>query len=92
MTISKWTLDFSANQESAIAPVWVLFPGLSLPLYNLCYILKVAALLGRPLKVDSVTTGFKRPCVVWVLMELNVSKHLSIEFGQGLIMIDTSRG
>lgn len=34
MTVSKWTLDFTANHEMPIALLWVNFSGLPLPLFN----------------------------------------------------------
>lgn len=75
MTISKWTPDFKANQESFVVPIWVIFPQLPLYLYNSTYILKLASLLGRPLKVDSAIAQFKRPSLARVLVEVDVAKQ-----------------
>ena len=74
MLISKWTLDFKANQDSQFAPVWVSLPFLPLPLFNALYIAKLAGLLGRCLKIDSATLSLRRPSVARVLVEMNVSK------------------
>lgn len=75
MTISKWTPDFKSSQESSIVPVWVILPNLPLYFYNTKSILKLASLLGRPLKVDSATAQFKRPSLARVLVEGDVSKQ-----------------
>ena len=59
MVISKWTPDFKPSHEVSIVPVWVLFPRLPLHFYNVNYVMKLAKLLGRPLKVDSATIRHK---------------------------------
>nr|XP_027099129.1 uncharacterized protein LOC113718420 [Coffea arabica] len=73
MTVSKWTLDFKSNKDSSIAPVWVCFPGLLLPLFTMKYLMKLGSLLGRPLQADSATSSFKRPSVARVLVEVDLA-------------------
>ena len=63
MSISKWSLEFKANQELAIAPVWVAFPELPLPFFQKQQLLRLAATLGRPLRVDAATSDLRRPSV-----------------------------
>ena len=74
MTISKWTINFKADHEASIAPIWVSFPELPLPFFNMKYLNKIASLIGRPLKVDAATSDFRRSSVARVLIELDVSK------------------
>lgn len=51
MTISKWTIDFSPNQESSLAPVWITFPDLPISVFfEKNYLLKLGSLIGRPLQ------------------------------------------
>ncbi|XP_071939796.1 uncharacterized protein [Coffea arabica] len=75
MLLAKWTLDFKAHQDSTYAPVWVSLPTLPLPLFNAVYIVKLAGLLGRCLKIDSATLALRRSSVARVLVEMDVSKQ-----------------
>lgn len=74
MIISKWTLDFKANQEASIAPIWVSFLKLLFHFFNMHYLNKLASLLRKPLRVDTVTLDLRWPSVARVLGELDVSK------------------
>lgn len=72
MSISRWTIDFRPDQESSLALVWVNFLGLSLPLFEKSFLLKLNSLLGHSLKVDEATATLKRPFVARMLVELDV--------------------
>ena len=72
--LSKWTMDFKANHESSIVPIWVCFHKLPLPLFNMKYLHKIASLLGHPLRVDTATLDLQRPSMVRVLVEIDVAK------------------
>lgn len=72
MNVSKWILDFKPNQDASLAPIWVNFLGLPLPLFNMKYLEKLGTLIGRPLQVDSATLDFKSPSVARILVEVNV--------------------
>ena len=74
MQLSKWTMDFKANHESSIVPIWVCFPELPLLLFNMKYLHKIASLLGHPLRVDTATLELRRPSMVRVLVEIDVAK------------------
>nr|XP_027122211.1 uncharacterized protein LOC113739165 [Coffea arabica] len=74
MTISKWSLDFTANKEASIAPVWVSFPGLPLPFFGKNPLMKLASVLGRLMKIDAATGNLRRPSVARVLVEIDVSR------------------
>ena len=74
MTISKWSLDFTANKEVSIAPVWVSFPGLPLPFFGRNPLMKLASVLGRLMKIDAATGDLRRPSVARVLVEIDVSR------------------
>ncbi|XP_027169589.1 uncharacterized protein LOC113769330 [Coffea eugenioides] len=73
MAISKWSMDFKANQELAVAPVWVAFPDLPLPFFQKNQLMRLAATLGRPLRVDAATCDLRRPSVARVLVEINIT-------------------
>ena len=75
MTISKWTPDFKPSHEVSIVPVWVSLPSLLLYFYNVRYIMKMAKLLGRSLKVDLATVGGKWPSLARVLVEIDVARQ-----------------
>lgn len=75
MVVSKWSLDFRANHELAVIPVWASFLDLSLPLFAKNQLGKLAAMLGRPLRVDVATSTLRRPSVARVLVEVDVSKE-----------------
>ncbi|XP_027169476.1 uncharacterized protein LOC113769209 [Coffea eugenioides] len=74
MTISKWFLDFKANKEISIAPVWVSFPSLPLPFFGRNPLNKLASVLGRPLKIDAATGDLRRLSVARVLVEIDVAR------------------
>ena len=75
MVISKWTMDFKTNQEPSIVPIWVAFPGLPIFFFAKNLVTKLAATLGRVLKIDSATSTLRRPSVARVLVEMDVSKE-----------------
>nr|XP_027109380.1 uncharacterized protein LOC113729260 [Coffea arabica] len=75
MVVAKWTLDFKSNQEPSVVPIWVAFLGLPIPFFGKNQIFKLAATLGRVLKVDSATSDLRRPSVARVLVEMDVSKE-----------------
>ncbi|XP_071928035.1 uncharacterized protein [Coffea arabica] len=74
MTISKWSLDFRANKEIAVAPVWVTFPELPIPFLHKVQLSKLAETLGRLLRIDVATADLRRPSVARILVEMDVSK------------------
>ena len=74
MTISKWSLDFKANKEVSIAPVWVSFPGLPIPFFARNLLNKLASVLGHLLKIDTATGDLRRPSVARLLVELDVTQ------------------
>nr|XP_027103207.1 uncharacterized protein LOC113724514 [Coffea arabica] len=74
MTLSKWSLDFKANKEISIAPVWVSFPGLPILFFDRQVLNKLASVLGRLLKVDAATGDLRRPSVARVLVEMDVTQ------------------
>ena len=68
MSLSKWSLEFKADHELAIAPVWVSFPELPIPFFQKNQLLRLAATLGRPLRVDAATIDLRRPSVARVMV------------------------
>ena len=74
MTVFKWMLDFKWNHELSIAPIWVNFPSLPLPFFNMKYLLKLGFLLGWSLQVDSATSSFKPSSIARVLIEIDATQ------------------
>ncbi|XP_060195129.1 uncharacterized protein LOC132624353 [Lycium barbarum] len=56
MRIFKWSRDFDPNEETSLAPVWVLLPGLKFHLFKWEYLRQILTPIGIPLKEDSATT------------------------------------
>nr|XP_027120700.1 uncharacterized protein LOC113737716 [Coffea arabica] len=77
MVVSKWTMNFRNNQEPSIVLIWVVFPGLPIPFFAKQQISKLAATLGRVLKIDSATATLRRPLVARVLVEMDVATELA---------------
>lgn len=74
MQISKWAIDFKANQKSLIAPIWVSFSGLSLHFYNMKYLNKIALFLGCPSQFAAATFDLRRPSLARVLIQPGAAK------------------
>ena len=75
MSISKSSLEFKADQELSITPIWVCFPELPIPFFQQTQLFKLASTLGRPLKIDASTSDMRRPSVARVLVELNAASN-----------------
>ena len=76
MSVSKWSMDFRAGHEVAIAPMWVCFPGLPIPFFQRQQLMQLASTLEHPLKADVATNNLRRPSVMRVLVEMDVSLPL----------------
>ncbi|XP_027177262.1 uncharacterized protein LOC113776327 [Coffea eugenioides] len=76
MSILKWSMDFRADHEVAIAPIWVSFPGLPIPFFQRRQLMQLASILGRPLKMDAATSDLRHPSVARVLVEVDVALPL----------------
>ena len=81
MTVSKWMMDFKANQEIVAAHVWVIFPELPIPFFSKVQLSKLAYTLGRLLKIDMATSDVRRPSVARLLIEMVFRNHQQEGFG-----------
>ncbi|KDP31715.1 hypothetical protein JCGZ_14928 [Jatropha curcas] len=76
MRVSKWTRNFRPNTDCSIVPVWILFEGLPIHLFDKAALFPIANLIGKPLKVDATTSTLSRRSVARVCVELDLSKDL----------------
>ncbi|CAH9112413.1 unnamed protein product [Cuscuta europaea] len=76
MNLTRWSPSFSVDCDSPLAPVWVVFEGLPVHLHDARALFHMAALLGRPIVIDSPTANFSRPSLARICIEIDVSKVL----------------
>lgn len=80
LVVSRWTPDFtSPNAKIDRTTVWIRFPGLSLVYYAESFLLALASVVGKPIKVDRNTLKveggrFARICVEMDLIQPAVGK------------------
>lgn len=74
LAVSTWTPDFaSPNAKIDRTTVWIRFPGLSLVYYGESFLLALASVVGKPIKVDRSTLKVEggRFAKICVEMDLN---------------------
>lgn len=76
MRIFKWTPEFDPKAESSLMPIWVSFPELPLHLFDKRALFSIAALLGKPLRIDEPTADRTRPSVARVCIEIDLLQPL----------------
>lgn len=71
LTVAKWRPNFRPAKEtiSSIA-VWIRLPGLPLELFDEKILLRVAGMVGKPVKVHQTTTATKRGKFARICVEL----------------------
>ncbi|KAL9448767.1 hypothetical protein AB3S75_016131 [Citrus x aurantiifolia] len=77
MRVFKWSTTFHSSEESPIVPVWVSLPFLPVH-YMRCKeaLYSIAAVIGKPLRIDHATAAVSRPTVARVLIEYDISRPL----------------
>lgn len=83
--VFKWTPDNKVSEESLIVPIWISLPSLPILFLSKNTLFSIAQLIGKPLKIDSPTTGLRRPCVACVCREIDILKELPRRIWVGCI-------
>ena len=85
MRVFKWTLDFSVNAESSIAPIWVNFHCLYVHLFNKQSLFSIESVLDSPMKIDAANSSLTRPSVahICIVMDLLKKFHKRVWIGCG---------
>nr|XP_009765570.1 PREDICTED: uncharacterized protein LOC104217118 [Nicotiana sylvestris] len=74
MWLSRWSPDFTPEEDSPLAPVWVLLPKLPFHLHTWHYIKQILSPVGTPMYMDVATNGKTRPSMAKVRVEIDLSK------------------
>ncbi|KAL6517057.1 hypothetical protein OROHE_018017 [Orobanche hederae] len=79
MKIFKWTPNFVPQEEAPFAPIWVKLPYLPVHLFDKRSLFTIASAIGKPLRIDAVTTTLSRACTPRICIEIDLSKNLDKE-------------
>lgn len=74
MWLSRWTPDFTPEEDSPITLVWVLLPKLLFHLHTWHYVKQILSPIGTPLGMDVATKGMTRPSMAKVRVEIDLTK------------------
>lgn len=72
---SKWTLNFSPDEDSPVVPVWIELPGLPPNFYNRGMLQSIACSIGPVLQIDQNTLCLTRADAARVCVQMDVSKQ-----------------
>ncbi|OIT38192.1 hypothetical protein A4A49_16410 [Nicotiana attenuata] len=76
MRMFKWSPDFDPNEETSLAPIWVLLPELPFHMFKWDYLRQVLEQIGTPMKEDIATVSRTRPHMAKVRVEVDLMKSL----------------
>ncbi|CAH9083554.1 unnamed protein product [Cuscuta europaea] len=76
MVVTRWTLSFSVERDSPLAPVWISLDGLSVHLHDLRALKSIGKLLGNPKRIDTPTANFSIPSTTRICVEMDISLDL----------------
>lgn len=76
MRMFKWSPDFDPNEETSLAPIWVLLPELPLHVFKWDYLKQILEQIGTPMKEDTATVYKTRPHMEEVGVEVDLMKPL----------------
>lgn len=74
MWLQKWMPDFKPEEDSPIAPIWVLLSGLPFHCYTWHYVKQILGPVGLPLSMDIATDYRTRPSMAKVRVEVDLTK------------------
>ncbi|OIT26491.1 hypothetical protein A4A49_24679 [Nicotiana attenuata] len=74
MWLQKWSPDFKPEEDSPIAPVWVLLRGLPFNMHSWHYVKQILSSVGTPLTLDVATSGKTRPSMAKARVEIDLLK------------------
>ncbi|VFQ85160.1 unnamed protein product [Cuscuta campestris] len=76
LNLTNTSDDFNTETETAIAPVWVLLPGLPIHFFDMAALALVCKPLGKILGIDPTTMNKSRPHVARVRVEMDLMAPL----------------
>ncbi|KAH0727708.1 hypothetical protein KY290_003412 [Solanum tuberosum] len=76
MRLFKWSPDFDPNEETSLAPIWVLLPDLPFHCFRWEYLKQILSIVGTPLKEDLATIARSRPNMAKVRVEVDLMNPL----------------
>ncbi|WRX25599.1 protein of unknown function DUF4283 - like 10 [Theobroma cacao] len=74
MQIFKWTLEFEAEKESLVVPIWISFPNLKAHLCEKSSLLLISKTVGKPLLVDEAIAKSSQSSVARVCVQYDYKK------------------
>lgn len=74
MWLSRWTPDFTPEEDSPLTPVWVLLPKLPFHLHTWHYVKQILSPIGTPMAMDVATKGKTRPSMTKVRIKIDLTK------------------
>ncbi|XP_009764067.1 uncharacterized protein [Nicotiana sylvestris] len=72
----KWSPDFNPNEETSLAPIWILLPELPFHMFKWEYLKQVLEQIGTPMKEDIATIARTRSYMAKVRVEVDLMKSL----------------
>ncbi|XP_070032979.1 uncharacterized protein [Nicotiana tomentosiformis] len=76
MRMFKWSPDFDPNEETSLAPIWVLLPELHFHVFKWDYLRQVLEKIRTPMKEDIATIMKTRQHMAKVRIEVDLMKPL----------------
>ncbi|XP_060194994.1 uncharacterized protein LOC132624193 [Lycium barbarum] len=74
MGVQMWHPDFKPEEDSLMAPIWVLLPKLPFHCHTWHYVKQILSPIGIPLIMDNATTNRTRPSMAKVRVEVDLTK------------------
>lgn len=74
MWLTRWSPDFTPEEDSPLTPVWVLLPKLPFHLHTWHHIKQILSPTGVSMAMDIATKGRTRLSMAKVRVEINLSK------------------
>lgn len=87
LMVQGWTPDFDPMKDGIITtPVWVRISSIPVNFYHKIFLMGIAKGLGKPIKVDLMTSNLERARFARICVEVNLKKPL-----KGSVMINGTR-
>ncbi|XP_060170928.1 uncharacterized protein LOC132601893 [Lycium barbarum] len=74
MWLQMWHPDFKPEEDSPMAPIWVLLPKLPFHCHAWNYVRQILEPIGTPLIMDAATSSRTRPSMAKVRVEVDLTK------------------
>ncbi|WOK94310.1 hypothetical protein Cni_G03012 [Canna indica] len=81
LSLIQWRENFQPmKEEISVVPVWIQMPGLPLEFMNQEILLQLAAVIGRPVKIDEYTKACDRGKFARICIQMNLKKPIEQGF------------